>query len=227
LADRPLPGADILTQVTQAAGSLVVGVADHSGWANLVTVGAGSDGTPLVVDRRRCDIIGPDDVRQPYHAAADMAEAEAEALVAAVADVAAAGARAALTALAADLAGGNDSSAGGTTIVALALRAGSDRAMPTTLAGILARHTAMHMAEGELYREAWAAAADERGVPVAVHPRGEAEALAAAALGTTVDRVGALLAAMGQPLGPPWRAEHKEAAAGALAELASHARLVL
>jgi hypothetical protein len=85
----------------------------------------------------------------------------------------------------------------------------------------------MHMAEGELYRDAWAAAADERHLPVAIHPRGEAEALAASALGTTVDRVGALLAALGQPLGPPWRAEHKEAAAGALAELAGHTRLTL
>jgi hypothetical protein len=219
LADRPLAGADILTRVTGAAGPVVVGVADHSGWANLVTVGAGPDGSPVVVDRRRCDIIGPDDVRQPYHAAAEMDHAAGEALVAAVADVAAAGARAALAALAEDL--------DGATIAALALRAGSDRALPSSLAGILARHTAMHMAEGELYREAWAAAADERGVPVAVHPRGEADALAAAALGTTVDRLAALLAALGQTLGPPWRAEHKEAAAGALAELAEHTRLTL
>lgn len=42
---------------------MVVGIADHSGWANLVTIGAGPDGAPLVVDRRRYDIIGPDDVR--------------------------------------------------------------------------------------------------------------------------------------------------------------------
>lgn len=210
-----------MTRVTGAAGPVVVGVADHSGWANLVTVGAGPDGAPVVVDRRRCDIIGPDDVRQPYHAAADMDEAEAEALVAAVTDVAAAGARAALTTLAADLGDGDE----GVTIAALAVRAGSDRALPSTLAGILARHTAMHMAEGELYRDAWAAAAEERGLPVAVHPRGEAESLAAAALGTTVDRVGALLVSLGQQLGPPWRAEHKEAAAGALAELAGHTRV--
>ena len=51
------------------------------------------------------------------------------------------------------------------------------------MAGILARPAAMHRAEGELNREAWAAAADERGVPVALHPRGEADSLAAAALG--------------------------------------------
>ena len=202
---------------------MVVGVADHSGWANLVTVGAGPDGVPVVVDRRRCDIIGPDDVRQPYHAAAGLDEDEAEALVAAVGDVAAAGTRTALTALAADLAGGGRDLA----IVALAMRAGSDRALPATLAGILARHAAMHMAEGELYRDAWAAAADEQGLPVALHPRGEAEALAAAALGTTADRLAALLAALGQALGPPWRAEHKEAAAGALAELAGHTRLTV
>jgi hypothetical protein len=226
LADRALAGADILTRVTRAAGPLVVGVADHSGWANLVTVGAGPDGVPVVVDRRRCEIIGPDDVRQPYHAAVDLDTTAAEALVAAVADAAAAGTRAALAALADDLAQRADDGADAT-IAALALRAGSDRALPSTLAGILARHTAMHMAEGDLYREAWAAAAEERGVPVAVHPRGEAEALAAAAVGTTVDRLRALLAALGEPLGPPWRAEHKEAAAGALAELASHTRIAL
>jgi hypothetical protein len=217
---------------------VVVGIADHSGWANLVTVGAGPDGAPVVVDRRRCDIIGPDDVRQPYHAAADLDEAEAEALVASVGAVAAAGAQAALAGLAADLGaptdgggddgGGDGGGRGGTVgIVALAMRAGSDRALPSSMAGILARHAAMHMAEGELYRDAWAAAADEQGLPVALHPRGEAEALAAVALGTTADRLAALLATIGQALGPPWRAEHKEAAAGALAELAGHTRLTV
>jgi hypothetical protein len=206
---------------------VVVGIADHSGWANLVTIGAGPDGAPLVVDRRRYDIIGADDVRQPYHAAAGLDEAEAEALVASVSAVAAAGARAALADLAAAFAARGDGDGGAAVIVALAMRSGSDRALPSTMAGILARHTAMHMAEGELYREAWAAAADELGVPVALHPRGEAESLAAAALGTTADRLTGLLSALGQPLGPPWRAEHKEAAAAALAELAEHTRLVI
>ncbi|HKA83396.1 MAG TPA: hypothetical protein VKD21_06020 [Acidimicrobiales bacterium] len=213
--------------MTGAARPVVVGIADHSGWANLVTIGAGPDGAPLVVDRRRYDIVGPDDVRQPYHAAAGLDEAEAEALVASVGDVAAAGARAALADLAGLLAARGDGDGGPATIVALAMRSGSDRALPSTMAGILARHAAMHMAEGELYREAWAAAADERGVPVALHPRGEAESLAAAALGTTADRLAGLLAALGQPLGPPWRAEHKEAAAAALGELAEHTRLAL
>lgn len=183
----------------------VVGVADHSGWANLVTVGAGPGGGPVLLDRRRCELVGPEVDRQPYHAAVGLDDAAAEALVAAVADAALAGAREVLAALAADLAPGHR-------VAAVAVRlGGGGRPLPDTVAGVLASHSAMHAAEGELYREALADAAEALGIPTVHYRRGSAPAGAHA--GT--------IAAMGREAGPPWRAEHKEAAAAALAELAA------
>jgi hypothetical protein len=44
----------MLASVEPASRPAVVGVADHRGWANLVTVAAGDDGSaPAVIDRRR------------------------------------------------------------------------------------------------------------------------------------------------------------------------------
>jgi hypothetical protein len=204
----------MLDGVGAAQRPAVVGVADHSGWANFVTVGT-SDRGPIVVDRRRCELIGPDVPRQPYHAAAGLDDGEAEALVARVTEDALSGARAALTALADEI--GPDHS-----VVALCLRARGGRPLPDTVAGVLASHAAMHAAEGELYREAIGEAAGSLGIAVVLHARGDAEARAAIALGTGPDEVTSLIADFGRSVGPPWQKEHREAAAAALGELAGH-----
>jgi hypothetical protein len=205
----------MLGSVERAARPAVVGVADHSGWANLVTVAADAAKGPAVVDRRRCQVIDADLPRQPYHAAAGLDDAAAEHLVAQVVDAACAGAGRALDALLAEL--------GDHRVVALTLRSGGDRALPGTVAGVLASHSAMHAAEGQIYRDAWADAAAERGIAVAVHARGDALGGAAALLGTTAERLGAVVSAFGRALGPPWRQEHREATAAALGELSRHA----
>jgi hypothetical protein len=211
----------MLASVEPASRPAVVGVADHSGWANLVTVAAGDDGSaPAVIDRRRCQLIGDDLPRQPYHAAGGVDGDEAERLVAHVVAAACAGAGRALDALLADLGSGHR-------IVAVALRSGGERPLPGTVAGVLASHSAMHAAEGQLYRDAWADAAADRGVAVALHARGDALGGAAALLGTTVERLGATVSALGRELGPPWQKEHREAAAAALGELSRHATVVL
>ncbi len=199
----------------------VVGVADHSGWANLVTVsitpdgGSGPGGRVVVVDRRRSRVIDDDLPRQPYHAAAGLAADDAEQLVAQVAGAAAAGAARQLGALADEL--GSDHR-----LVALAVRSGVDRPLPETVAEVTANHTAMHVAEGELYRDVWADAAAGRDLGVALYPRKDAIGDAAAVLGTTANRLGDVLAALGRELGPPWQKEHREATAAALGELSRH-----
>jgi hypothetical protein len=109
----------------------------------------------------------------------------------------------------------------------VALRSGGDRPLPGTVAGVLASHSAMHAAEGQLYRDAWADAAADRGVAVALHARGDALGGAAALLGTTAERLGTAVSALGRELGPPWQKEHREAAAAALGELSRHATVVL
>jgi hypothetical protein len=204
-----------------ARGLAVVGVADHAGWAHLVTVGVATGGPdagagagterPVVVDRRRCELLDPALPRQPYHAADGLPAGEAEALVTRVTEAAREGAHSALAALVAEVDG---------TVAALALRAGGGRALPDTVAGVLASHASMHAAEGQLYRDALAEAAAELGLDVVVHARGAAVAEAASALGVDATLVDDVVGALGRTVGPPWQKEHREAAAAALAELA-------
>src|SRR5258708_12430677 len=72
-----------------ARARVVVGVADHTGWAALVCVSV-KDGSPEVIDRRRVELIEPGLPKQPYeHETAGMNAAEAERLVQEVRDSAA------------------------------------------------------------------------------------------------------------------------------------------
>jgi hypothetical protein len=81
---------------------------------------------------------------------------------------------------------------------------------------ILASHSLLHAAEGELYRSAVVAALARRGIEVESIPRGVVATRAAQALGKTGD-CERLVVALGQAAGPPWRREHKDAALAALA----------
>jgi hypothetical protein len=72
-----------------------------------------------------------------------------------------------------------------------------------------------------MYREELAAAAKALGWSVHWYDRERVFRDAAAALGRT--NIDPFLSAMGRPLGPPWRAAHKLAAAAALAATASPA----
>jgi hypothetical protein len=196
----------------------VVGVADHSGWANLVTV-AGHDRRPVLVDRRRCELVGPDVPRQPYHAAQGLSDEVATVLVDHVSTAAAHGARDALTSVLSDL--DRDE------VVAVVLRGPGGRPLPGTVAGVLASHSAMHAAEGQLYRDALAAAAADLGLEPAVFERRGVDARAAARRGVSAAALAALLTELGARCGPPWRVEHKEAAGAALCELADRVDLTL
>src|SRR5580704_626138 len=72
-----------------ALAHVVVGVADHNGWAALVCVSANA-GSPEVVDRRRVELIEPGLPKQPYeHDTIGMNATEAERLVQEVRDSAA------------------------------------------------------------------------------------------------------------------------------------------
>ena len=192
----------------RGAQAAVVGVADHSGWADLVTVARGPDGAPVLVDRRRCELVGPGVVRQPYHAATRLDAEAAEALVDEVTAAAVAGARDALAALAAAVAPDH-------WVAAVTLRTTGGRPLPDTVTEVLASHAAMHAAEGELYRTAWAASAQAMGVAVARHRRPRKGAGPARPDPATA----AAVEALGHAAGRPWRAEHREAAIAALAAL--------
>jgi hypothetical protein len=90
------------------------------------------------------------------------------------------------------------------------------RGMPAwSVREILAVHFRMHQAEGELFRDALAAAARKCALPLATLPDKTALDAACAALGISRARLDAALAALGRAAGAPWGKDQKEAAAAA------------
>ena len=134
---------------------VALGFRPHSGWAVGVVVGLG----PVVLGRHRLELPGP---TQPYHDAVGLPLAEAEELVAQATTAAYERAAAALAELAA-----------GHQVVGAAIVAGAGTVREDVpLARVLAAHAMLHAAEGELYRDALADAADALGLPVTLIRRG-------------------------------------------------------
>jgi hypothetical protein len=95
----------------------------------------------------------------------------------------------------------------------------ADRALPSVgLERILASHSLVHAAEGDLYRSVVIGAFGRHGITLEPIPRGELASRAARTLGRA--RGGDAVAALGRGAGPPWRREHKDAASAALAAAA-------
>jgi hypothetical protein len=195
----------------------VVGVAEHGNSAELVTV----DANGQLLDRRRIDLTS-DLPTHPYHHEGSWAVGryrdspwsreitleEALELVERVRDAAASGARESLEALAA--------------AVPVPIAAAEIRIcppLPATVEERIADNRAQTVADSVMYREAIAAAADERGWSVYWYDRESVSQEAATVLGC--EDVEAELRAMGRAVGPPWQARHKLAAAAALAGLFS------
>jgi hypothetical protein len=179
-----------------------VGFVAKTGWAVAVVVD-GSASDPVVIDRRRLDLLQPGTPGHVYHAAAELEPGPAEALVSRVHQEALDGARRGLAALTEDHA-----------VDVVGLVAASGR-IPDDLAAIFASHTLLHAAEGELVREALSEAAAAADLPVVRHRQKELLAIAQRVLGLGDDEVRARLVLLGQGVGPPWRQEQKDAALAA------------
>jgi hypothetical protein len=192
----------------------IVGVAEHSHSAVLVTVGP--DGQLL--DRRHIDLTDRGLPTHPHHhegswavgryrntpGARALSLAEAVALVERVRAAAAEGARASLEALA---------KAVPVPIGGVAIRVCP--ALPPSTEERIADHRAQTVADSVMYRETLAAAAEARGWPVHWYDRARVFGDAAAVLGR--EDLDEFLRAMGRSIGPPWQARHKLAAAAAVA----------
>jgi hypothetical protein len=191
----------------------VVGVANHNGWANLVSVAMG-DETPVVVDRRRVELMTPDLPNQPYQPEAlDLPIGEAQALVDRVRTAAAACARDALATLKADLEPAH-------VLVEMALPASPfGERLPAAVVEALDYRPFVYVADTILYLEALEEAAPALGLVVSRHEKADAFDLAGRALGISGSEAEAWVKALGKPLGPPWAAEHQRAAAAAIAAL--------
>ena len=143
-----------------------VGFRVHSGWAAMVAL-AIAKGSPAVVVRRRVNLVQTFtyEFRQPYHTAEKLPLEEARAFVARVRSEARRLALRAMRELKSELHGQ------GYLLTSFGLLLSSGRPLPA-FAKILAAHSLIHTADGELFREALLHAAARTGLePVAIRER--------------------------------------------------------
>jgi hypothetical protein len=184
-----------------------VGVADHGGWAILVT--AAADGT--FVDRRRVVLVDEGLPSLPHHCHGQGRPVdEAVELVERVRRSANARAVAALDTLVAEL-------PATLTITAIALR--ECPALPATVAERLQDYFAQNNADWVMYREALAQAAAARGW--AIHWYDAKQVTSEAARILNRENITALLQDLRTTLGPPWQKDHRIAMAAAIVASAS------
>jgi len=195
-----------------SASPAVVGAADHYGRAELVTL-ALRDGEVVLLDRRQAVLIDEGLPVAPYHHEAPELElAAAVELVNRVRRSVMARCRAALATL-----------REACRPQALILPASPYERLPAALEAVLRSRPLTNAADGMLYRESLAEAAAELDLEVRRYPRrADPTALAASALGVERSEVTARLDRLGRAAGPPWRKDHREAAAAALLVLAPH-----
>lgn len=209
---RSEPGAGALTAV--------LAVADHNGWAVCVTVAA-DRGAPVVVDRRRLELVEPGVPSQPYHhEAVGMPLPEAENLVALVRESVMRTTLARVSELCDEL-------QPSCTIVAMTLRNPPLPYVPVTVAEAHASYPVTCRADAMMYHAALCTAARRLDIAVELHDRGDEVVRAADRLGATPERLEDFIQAAGRMLGPPWRKEHRLAAAAAIAALADRAPVSL
>jgi hypothetical protein len=191
---------------------VVVGVADHNGWAILVSAAA-VDGRPVVVDRRRVPLIEKNVPRQPYeHDTQALPAAESEQLLHRVKRSVTACTRLAFDYLAADLSPRYR-------VSSIAIRHPPLPRLPATVAEVHASYYTQCRADGMLYHLAICEAARRRRWQVHLHHRGEELVKAAEALDVTTGEVEQFVNGLRETLKPPWTAEHRHAFAAAIAAL--------
>ena len=189
---------------------VVVGVADHSGWAFFVST-AMAKGKPAIVDRRRVELIEDGVPTQPYHhETLTLKEADAERLLRTVKQSIAACTAVAFDRLAADLSPRYR-------VSAIALREPTLARVPESVAEAHRSYHTMCRADGMLYHAAICAAARERRWELMFHRRGEELAKAADALQASTSEVERFVNGLKQT--PPWTAEHRSAFAAAIGGL--------
>ena len=191
---------------------VVVGVADHNGWANLVSVAA-PDGRPIVVDRRRVPLVEKNVPSQPYHhETLALPDAAAEQLLRKVERSIAGCATLAFERLSSDLSPRYR-------VSSIAIRHPPLSHLPATVAEVHGSYYTQCRADGMLYHLAICDAARRRRWKVHLHRRGEEFAKAAEALEVSRDEVERFVAGLRETLKPPWTAEYRHAFAAAIATL--------
>jgi hypothetical protein len=191
---------------------VVVGVADHGGWAILVSA-AVVNGQPTVVDRRRVALIEKGVPTQPYHHdTLALSDAESEQLLRKVKRSIATSTALAFDHLSTDLSPRYR-------VSSITIRQPTLPHLPATVAEAHSSYHVQCRADGMLYHSAICAAARERDWPLALHARGEELAKAAEALQTSTQDVERFLNDLRQTMRAPWTADHRNAFAAAIGSL--------
>jgi len=187
------------------------GMKAHSGWAALVVLGI-RDGEFAVVDRRRIELVEEEWAKQPYHAAEEMKGAEARDLVGRGIDAAR---RIAVREMRAAVKREKDRK---NEVVACALLTGNP--MPDwSVEEILSVHFRMHKAEGVLFRDVLARAAETCGLKLVAIMEKQLMKQAEKTLGVASSALVSRVAALGKVVGPPWGKDQKDSALGAMVAL--------
>lgn len=202
------------------ARPVVVGVAEHSGWAILVSTAA-VNGEPTVVDRRRVPLIEKGLPNLPYeHDTQALADDEAEQLLKTVKRSIAACTAQALERLADDLWPQYR-------VSSIAIRQPPLPHLPASAKEAHDSYYVLCRADGMLYHAALCKAARQRGWGVAFHRRGEELAQAAEALRASARDVERFIDDQKRTLKAPWSAEHRDAFAAAISGLRHESKLRL
>jgi hypothetical protein len=195
-------------------GRAALGFSVHTGWAAALALG-GPAREPEVLDRRRVEmILGSDPGKPPYvyHAARALDLRGAEKLVREYTAVSRKKADAAVKEMVAALKERDMEVVAGAVLVA-------DKGTTPSLEAILASHTLIHAAEGEMYRSVIRDAIGAAGIAARDVRAKEVKARAAAALGTTEAKLGDWLERIGRAAGKPWAKDQKDACLAALLAL--------
>jgi hypothetical protein len=187
------------------------GMKAHSGWAALVVVGI-RDGEFAIVDRRRVELVEEEWAKQPYHAAEEMKGAEARDLIGRGIDAAR---RIAVREMRAAVKREKERK---NEVIACAVLTGNP--MPNwSVEEILSVHFRMHKAEGVLFRDVLARAAETCGLKLVAIPEKQLMKRAENALGVASSVLARKVAALGKLVGPPWGKDQKDAALAAMVAL--------
>jgi hypothetical protein len=178
----------------------------HSGWAALIALTV-TKGVPVVLFRERIHLVEnfTYKFRQPYHTAKKLPLEEARAFVARVRSEARRLAHRAIRELTTEL---RDQ---GYFLTGFGLLLSSGRPLPA-FAKILAAHSLIHSADGELFREALLHAAARSGLkPVTIRERDLPDSASRALRRKPAD-LAQRISDLGRSLGPPWSQDEKFAA---------------
>ena len=193
---------------------VAIGMKAHSGWAALVVIGS-SGKEHQVIDRRRIELVEARDshwAKQPYHAAESLDPRPARDLVKRATEAAYRTADREMRATVKRLRKQEHEIVGCAVLV--------PSPMPEwSVDQILAVHFRMHKAEGVLFPEALARAADQCGLNLITIPEKLLSERAEKSLAKPLTGIMKQVAALGKTVGPPWGKDQKNAALAAMVAL--------